>query len=163
MLIAAKLLLVLFLLVALLLAFIGFAGGAVAFVATFLFAWWNGFELITGHTLLVLLVLAVLAELVEFIAGTIGARTFNASREAVVGSVIGLILGVLFGIATLQLYLIPVGLVAGVVAGELIAGRTEFAQIMKSVVGVLVGKVGGILVKLILTVTIIVIVLVRIF
>ncbi len=163
MLIAAKLLLVLFLLVAIVLSMVGLMGGPLAFLAALIFAWWNGFELITANVLLVLLALAVMAELIEFLGGTLGAKTFNASRQAVVGSLIGLIAGLLLGLATLQLYLIPLGLIGGVVAGELIAGRTEFGQIMKSIVGVLIGKVGGILIKSILTFTMVVIILIRIF
>lgn len=163
MLIAAKLLLILFLLLGLVLALVGFAGGAVAFLAALIFAWWNDFQLINGHTLLVLFGLALLAELIEFLAGTIGTRSFDASRQAVIGSLIGLFMGFVIGILTLQLYLIPLGLIGGVVAGELIAGRTDFAQIMKSVLGVVVGKIGGLLVKFVLTLTIIVIILIRIF
>lgn len=163
MLIAGKIVLILFLLLSLILSLFGLTGAAVAFLSTLVFAFFNGFELFTPRILLLLLVLALMAEGVELLAGTIGAKTFKASRQAVVGSLIGLVIGILLGVPTLQLYLIPLGLVLGVVFGELAAGRTEFPVIMRSLLGVLIGKVGGILVKFCITVTMGVIILIRLF
>ncbi len=163
MLIAGKIVLILFLLLSLILSLFGLVGAALAFLSALVFAFFNGFELFTPRILVLLLILALMAEGIELLAGTIGAKTFKASRQAVIGSLIGLAVGIILGIPTLQLYLIPLGLVLGVVFGELAAGRTEFPVIMRSLMGVLIGKVGGILVKFCLTLTMVVIILVRLF
>ncbi len=147
----AKIILVIVYLISLLLSLIGFAGGFLLFIATFVYAFINKFQTFSPALLIVLGILAILCELIEFFSGTIGAKKFNASKQAVYGSVIGLFLGFVFSIFTLQFYLIFLGLVLGVVFGELIAGRRDFKTIGKSVIGVFLGKLGGIVLKFSLT------------
>jgi len=154
---------ILFLLVSLVLSMTGFAGSVLAFLTALIYGWATGFQIMTGHVLIVLFVLMVIAELIEILSGTIGAKTFNASKQAVWGSMIGLFIGFLFAFATFQFYLIPIGLVVGVVIGEQVAGRTEAGVIFRSVVGVLIGKISGIILKSILTFTMAVIISVHLF
>jgi uncharacterized protein len=162
-LIFGRLVVTLFLLVALVLSMTGFAGSVVAFLTAVIYGWVTGFQTMTGHVLLILFILTATAETIEVLSGTIGARTFHASKQAVWGSMIGLCLGFLFAFATFQFYLIPVGLVVGVVVGEQVAGRTEARIIFRSVVGVLIGKVGGIILKSIITLTMAIIIFVHLF
>lgn len=158
-----KIVLTIILLISVLLSLVGLGGAATAFISVFIFSWITGFTIITPNILWVLFILAVIGEIVEIMAGTIGAKKFDASKQAVWGSVIGIIFGLFFGIITLQFYLIFVGLVAGVVIGDLIAGRTEFKVIMKSLLGVLVGKVGGIIMKTTLTIVMVIISLISLY
>lgn len=153
----------LFLLLALVLSMTGFAGSVVAFLTALIYGWATGFQTMTSHVLLILFILTASAETIEILSGTIGAKTFQASRQAVWGSMIGMFIGFLFAFATFQFYLIPVGLVVGVVVGEQVAGRTEARVIFRSVVGVLIGKLGGIILKSIITVTMAVIIFVHLF
>ena len=162
-LILGKFVVILFLMISLVLSLTGFAGSVLAFLTALIYGWATGFQTMTGHVLLVLFILMVVAELIEVLSGTIGAKTFHASKQAVWGSMIGLFLGFLFAFATFQFYLIPIGLVMGVVVGEQVAGRTEARVIFRSVVGVLIGKISGIILKSILTFTMSIIILVQLF
>jgi len=162
-LILGKTVAILFLLLALILSLVGFAGSVVAFLTALAYGWATGFTSVTGQVLAWLAVLMVIAETIEMLSGTIGARTFQASRQALIGSVIGLVVGFLFGLVTFQFYLILVGLIAGTVIGEIIAGRRETPVIFRSVLGVLIGKVGGILVKTAITLSMVVIILWKMF
>ncbi|PJB78146.1 MAG: hypothetical protein CO090_07290 [Acidobacteria bacterium CG_4_9_14_3_um_filter_49_7] len=162
-LIVGKLVVILFLLVSLVLSMTGFAGSVLAFLTALIYGWATGFQTMTGHILLVLFILMAIAELIEVLSGTIGAKTFKASRQAVWGSMIGLFIGFLFAFATIQFYLIPVGLVVGVIIGEQVAGRTEPKIIFRSIIGVLIGKISGIILKSILTFTMMVIIFVHLF
>src|SRR5690606_12523169 len=82
-------------------------------------AWAEGFRYIGFATLAVLGVLAVLAYVADFVAGSLGASRYGASRRAVVGAAIGAVVGIFFG---------PIGLLlgpfAGAMLGELSARKT---------------------------------------
>jgi len=162
-LLTAKITLTLFLIISVFLSLVGLGGAAIAFLSVFIFSWLTHFTIITGSTLWVLFFIALIAEVVEIMAGSIGAKTFDASKQAVWGSVIGIFIGLLFSLATFQFYLIFVGLIIGVILGDLIAGRTEAKIIFKSVIGVLIGKVGGIIIKTALTIIIVIISLISLY
>ena len=143
----AKIAVILFYILSLLLSLTGFAGGVVLFITSFVYAYFEHFRHFTPTILIILGALATLCEVIEFFSGTVGAKKFNASKQAVYGSVIGLFLGFFFAIFTFQFYLIFFGLIAGVIIGEIIAGRREFKVILKSIIGVFLGKLGGIILK----------------
>ncbi len=143
----AKIVVLLFYLLSLLLSMTGFAGGVLLFLTSLVYGYFEHFQKFNPVILTILGILALLCEIIEFFSGTVGAKKFNASRQAVYGSVIGLFLGFLFAIFTLQFYLIFLGLIAGVILGEIIAGRRDFKVISKSIIGVFLGKIGGILLK----------------
>ncbi len=162
-LIIGKFVVILFLLVSLALSLTGFAGSVLAFLTALVYGWATGFQTVTSHVLIVLFILMAIAEMIEIISGTIGAKAFHASKQAVWGSMIGLVVGCLFAFATFQFFLIPIGLIVGVVIGEQIAGRTEAGVIFRSVVGVLIGKVSGIILKSIITFSMAVIIVFHLF
>ncbi len=147
----AKIVVLLFYLLSLLLSLTGFAGGVVLFISSLVYGYFEHFQKFNPTVLIILAILAILCEIIEFFSGTVGAKKFNASRQAVYGSVIGLFLGFFFAIFTFQFYLIFVGLISGVILGEIIAGRREFKVILKSIIGVFLGKIGGIILKSSLT------------
>ncbi len=146
-----KIIVLLFYLLSLLLSIIGFAGGVVLFLVSLTYGYFEHFQHFTPTILIILGILAFLCELIEFFSGTIGAKKFDASKQAVYGSVIGLFAGFLIAVVTFQFYLIFLGLITGVVLGELIAGRRELKVILKSIAGVFLGKIGGIILKSSLT------------
>ncbi len=146
-----KIIVLLFYLLSLLLSIIGFAGGFVLFLVSLTYGYFEHFQHFTPTILIILGILAFLCELIEFFSGTIGAKKFDASKQAVYGSVIGLFAGFLIAVVTFQFYLIFLGLITGVVLGELIAGRRELKVILKSIAGVFLGKIGGIILKSSLT------------
>ncbi len=147
----AKIVVLLFYLLSLLLSLTGFAGGVLLFLTSLIYGYFEHFQKFSPFILIILGILAILCEIIEFFSGTVGAKKFNASRQAVYGSVIGLFLGFFFAIFTFQFYLIFVGLISGVILGEIIAGRREIKIILKSIIGVFLGKIGGIILKSSLT------------
>lgn len=82
-------------------------------------AWAEDFRYIGIETLSVLGVLAVLAYVADFVAGSLGASRYGASRYAVIGAAVGAVVGIFFG---------PIGVLlgpfAGAVLGELLARKT---------------------------------------
>ncbi len=159
----AKIVVLLFYFLSLLLSLFGFAGGVVIFITSLVYGYFHHFESFTPTILIILFLLALVCEFIEFFSGTVGAKKFNASKQAVYGSVIGLFSGFFLAIFTLQFYLIFLGLVLGVIAGELIAGRNDFSTISKSVVGVFLGKLGGIVLKSTITFLMVIIGIWRLF
>lgn len=147
----AKIVVLLFYLLSLLLSLTGFAGGVVLFITSLVYGYFEHFQKFSPTVLIILGILAILCEIIEFFSGTVGAKKFDASKQAVYGSVIGLFLGFVFAIFTFQFYLIFFGLIAGVILGEIIAGRREIKVISKSIIGVFLGKIGGIILKSSLT------------
>ncbi len=146
-----KILILILYILSLLLSLIGFAGGVLIFLISLIYGYFENFVHFSPTVLVILGILALLCELIEFFSGTIGAKKFNASKEAVFGSVIGLFTGFVIAIFTFQFYFILLGLVGGVIIGELIAGRREVKTILKSIAGVFLGKIGGIIFKSSLT------------
>src|SRR5690606_6659742 len=82
-------------------------------------AWAEDFRYVGFETLAVLGVLAVLAYVADFVAGSLGASRYGATRRAAIGAAIGAIVGMFFG---------PIGILlgpfAGAVVGELSAQKT---------------------------------------
>src|SRR5690606_18654208 len=82
-------------------------------------AWAEDLRYIGFETLAVLAVLAVLAYVADYVAGSVGAHRYGASRRAVIGAAIGAVVGIFFG---------PIGVLlgpfAGAVVGELSAQKT---------------------------------------
>lgn len=100
-------------------------------------AWAEDFRFIGFGTLAVLGALAVLAYVADFVAGSLGASRYGASRRAVVGAAIGAVVGIFFG--PIGILLGPFG---GAVLGELLeqkglrdASRAGFGATLGMIVG----------------------------
>lgn len=109
-------------------------------------AWVGDYARVGVFTLSILAVLLVIGMALDFVAASLGARKFGASREAVAGALVGALVGVFFGLPGLIL-----GPFIGAVAGELKA-RRPMEQAALSGVGAWIGLMAGILAKLVITV-----------
>lgn len=94
-------------------------GVPLVFIGLWLAAWIDGYERVSGYTLIALGVLCALAMALDFIAASLGAKRVGASRQAVSGAVIGSVVGLFFGLPGLLL-----GPFVGAVLGELAAQRS---------------------------------------
>jgi uncharacterized protein YqgC (DUF456 family) len=95
-------------------------------------------------TLSVLVVLLIVGMAMDFIAGSLGAKKFGASKEAIAGSLVGAFVGMFFGLPGLVL-----GPFIGAVVGELKA-RRPMGQAAVSGVGAWIGLLLGVLAKLVI-------------
>ncbi|MDX1765032.1 MAG: DUF456 domain-containing protein [bacterium] len=144
----------------------GFPGTWVIVAAAGLYGWGTRFETVTLSLLAILAVMATAGEVVEYLFGVAGARRLGASKKgaffSIVGGLIGAVLGapIFFGLGAL------IGLFAGAFVGafgyELIRYR-NLMHSFKSGVGALIGRASGTATKLLLALTMIVVVLLRIF
>lgn len=96
-------------------------------------------------TIAVLGVLLAVGLVLDFIAGSLGAKKFGASPQAVAGALVGAFVGMFFGLPGLVL-----GPFIGAVLGELKARRTV-GQAAISGVGAWIGLMLGIVAKLVLS------------
>jgi len=142
--------------------FFGLPGNWAILGISFLLAWAGHFDKIQVNTLIILLALTLLGEIIEFFLGIIGAKKYEASNKAIVGSIIfgivGAILGApfFFGIGSI------IGAFAGAFAGavfvELLQGK-NINQAVTSGWGTLLGRVGGSFAKIFIGIIMIVITL----
>jgi len=102
------------------------------------------YERVGMVTLGVLAVLMVIGLLLDFVAGSLGAKKFGASPQAVAGSLVGAFVGAFFGLPGLVL-----GPFIGAVAGE-IKARSSVGQATVSGIGAWIGLMLGIVAKLVI-------------
>jgi len=88
------------------------------FVGMLLAAWVGHFERVPVWVIVVLGVMSLFALLIDFLATSLGAKRFGASKLAIVGATLGTLAGLFFAIPGLIL-----GPFVGAVAGELMHGR----------------------------------------
>lgn len=142
---------------AILLVGIGFAGVLVpalpgtvfVFAGLTLAAWSDGFERVGGATVGLLAALTALSYAVEFGASLLGAKSFGASRQAVLGAALGTVVGIFFGLPGILL-----GPFVGAVLGEY-AHQNDLGQAGKVGLGTWVGFALGLAGKLAITFTMI--------
>ena len=88
----------------------------------------------------------------DYIVPVLGAKKFGSSREGVIGGMLGIVVGLFF--------FPPIGIIlgplVGTVIGDLIAGGT-FTKALNSGIGSLVGFIVGTSIKLIYSITVLVI------
>ena len=97
-----------------------------------------------AFTLGVLAVLMVFGLLLDFVAGSLGAKKFGASPQAVAGALVGAFVGAFFGLPGLVF-----GPFFGAVAGE-IKARSSVGQATVSGIGAWIGLMLGIVAKLVI-------------
>ncbi len=96
---------------------------------------------------LILLVLAALSAGVDFVAGSLGAKRFGASKWGAWGGLAGAVIGLFFGLPGLLL-----GPVIGVVAAELVIAQKQLPAAARAGWGTIVGGLLGALGKLVIAV-----------
>ncbi|ODS31221.1 MAG: hypothetical protein SCARUB_03668 [Candidatus Scalindua rubra] len=107
----------------------------------------DGFESISWLLLLIFAILTVVSLVLDYFGGIIGAKKFGATKWGVVGSIFGGIAGFFMGGI--------VGLIVGPFFGAILLEITfgkDFASAFKSGVGTLVGFIGGVISKLVISV-----------
>jgi len=125
--------------------------------AVVLYGLYDHFQVVSAEFVALMGALFLLSMATEYLAGAVGARRVRASRAGTVGAVLGSIVGlVLIG---------PLGLIvgpfAGAVAGEAASGRSS-RQAMRVGVATVIGVMGGMLIKAVIGVTMIVLFVMRI-
>ena len=117
-------------------------GPVLLFAGLLLGAWAEDFEHVGVVTLSLLGALAIVAYVLDFIAGSLGASRYGASRRAVVGAAIGALVGVFFGLVG-----VLIGPFVGAVLGELSAQKT-LHEASRAGFGATIGMVLGAAAKL---------------
>jgi uncharacterized protein YqgC (DUF456 family) len=124
-------------------------GPPLLFLAVLFAAWAEDFSYAGFWTLLIIAILALIAVVLDFIAGSLGAKKFGASRAASIGAAIGAIAGFFFGIA---------GMIIGPFAGAFIAElmvQKKFGPAGGAGIGAWIGLILGTAVKIALGFTMI--------
>jgi uncharacterized protein YqgC (DUF456 family) len=101
-------------------------------------SWW---------TLAILAILTVLAHLVDFVAASVGAKRFGASRWGALGAFVGAVVGLFF--FPLGLF---VGPVVGVLCAEILFARKSLGPAARSSWGTLLGTLVGMAGKIVIAV-----------
>ena len=117
-------------------------GGVLAIAAA------DGFEKISVGTVVACGVLSAAAFGVDYLAGTLGARKFGASKWGIVGALVGLVAGLPLGLLGIVL-----GPAAGAVVAEYLVDR-DLKRAAKAGGGAFVGFLVGLLAKVALAFTI---------
>jgi uncharacterized protein YqgC (DUF456 family) len=155
----------LLIIIAYLLMFLGLLGTIVPLlpgtplilVGAIVYAIATDFAVIDGWILAILALICLGAELLEYFAAAIGAKKYGASRAGVYGAIIG----GLVGIFILGPIGILIGPIAGAVAGELIAGASA-PNAIRAGFGAIIGMVGGVVLKFVAGVAMIVIIIIEV-
>jgi len=130
----------------------------VIWAGVFLYAVCDGFESISWSLLLIFAILTIVSLALDYLGGVIGAKKYGATRWGLIGSVIGGIAGFFMGGIIGLIF----GPFFGAVLFELVFGK-DLRGAFKSGVGTLVGFLGGVIVKLVISVVIIGIFIIKIF
>ena len=144
----------------------GLPGTVIILADVFVYALVTGFDPIGFKVILALTVIAVVAEAADFSLGMIGAARYGASRKGVWAALIGSLAGAtaatpLFtGVGTL------LGIFLGGFAGVFLVeymGQRKLKPAFRASYGAVLGKVGGILIKGLLSVLMVMITLYHIY
>lgn len=133
-------------------------GTPIIFVTALLYGFYEGFTLITHYTLVALGFIMAVTLVIDYLAGTVGAKKYGASKYGTWGSFIGGILGFVF----FNLPGIIIGPLAGAIVGEIIAGK-KLLDASRVGIGTLIGIVAGSALKFSLAVAMAVIYITRLF
>ena len=142
-----------FLVVSLIVLFIGLPGTFMILGATFLYALLTGFVKVTGGMLFLMLLATLIGEVAEYFFGIIGAKRYGSSTKGIVFSIIGGFAGaivgapLLFGLGAIIGALC--GAFAGAVAIELYTfGLGEWQKALRSGWGNFLGRIAGMIFKI---------------
>ncbi|MFQ5584520.1 MAG: DUF456 family protein, partial [Calditrichia bacterium] len=127
----------------------------------------TNFETVTVSFILTMVLIAAIVEFVEYLIISLGARRYGASRWGVVGAILGGIIGSLSGFTFSPVFGAVIGGFIGVIVGtillELIIKKKNVQAALYAMLGALIGKVGGLTVKVIGTLTMVVIIGYKLF
>jgi len=132
-------------------------GAPLILIGAFIYAWHTGFISVSWGTLLVLLILTVLSHALDTIFSLLGAKKYGASRWGIVGA----FLGGLIGFLSAGILGIIIGPFLGALLLELIQGQGVKVSLRVGM-GTLIGLLGGAIGKVIISIIMIGIFLVKI-
>jgi len=139
-------------------------GTLVILVGACFFAFATNFLVLRFSDVIIILALYFLGEVSEYVFIMIGAKKFGASNWAVVGALLGGILGALFGSVFFGIGIIAgtfLGIFFGAFFAELIVKKDSYQSIKAGLGGVL-GRIGSIVLKLMIALCMVGIMLLRI-
>lgn len=132
-------------------------GTPIVFLGVFIYAWKNGFVLISQKLLIIFLVLTAFSVVLDYIAGSIGSKKMGASKFGVIGALFGAIIGAFFA---------PWGIILGpplgALIGEMFSGK-DFRDASKAGGGAILGLLGGAITKIVVSLIMITLFTFRVF
>jgi len=142
-------LLILFSLVGFAAIFFTTFGTLIILVGAVLYALMTSFSLVGIEALILILTLYLVGEVLEYVFVILGAKKFGASNAAVAGAIVGGILGAAMGAAFFGVGLIFgafIGIFLGAFTVELLIHR-DLVKSLKAGAGGVLGRVGSVVVK----------------
>lgn len=139
-------------------------GTLIIFIGSLSYAYLTEFSILSLRDLIIIFTLYLFGEISEYLFIVIGAKKFGASNAAVVGALIGGILGALIGAVLLGVGIIPgtfLGIFLGAFLVEIILQK-DLVDSLKAGAGGILGRVGSILVKLIIALIMLVVIVLKI-
>ena len=139
-------------------------GTLIIFIGSLLYAILTSFSILTLKHLIILFILYLVGEVCEYILVIIGAKKLGASNTAVIGALIGALVGAIVGISVFGIGLI-LGTFCGIFLGAFVAELLVHRDLLKSIkagAGGVLGRVGSIMVKVIIAFIMITIIVSRV-
>ncbi|UCD36885.1 MAG: DUF456 domain-containing protein [Fidelibacterota bacterium] len=139
-------LIVLVMIVAALVTWLGLPGTFIMSGLAFIYGLTTGFEVVTIGHVLSMVAISIALEGLEFFLGGLAARLYGASRRSAVFAIVGGVVGALVGVG----FLIPIGAFVGLLAGSYLgayvseksSGKTD-AEAARAALGTVVGNVSS--------------------
>ena len=141
-------------------------GPLVIFLGALLYRAIAGTETLTWGFLAVLFAIGAVCEVVEYFSSVMGARSFGASRRAVVGALVGGMAGVIIGSLAIPIIGSILGGAAGAFVGAFVAEygkRREIGPSLKVGFGTVAGRAAAAVMKVAVGIGMSVAVLVKVF
>lgn len=147
--------------------FLSIPGNFIIALNTFWYGIATGFEKVSLSFFVTLIVIAAAIEFAEYLIIALGAKRYGASRWGVVGAILGGIIGGLSGFTFSPIFGAITGGFIGVIVGtmllELIIRGRNIKVAFHAMLGALIGKVGGLTIKVIGTLTMAIVVGYKVF
>ena len=106
-----------------------------------------GFERIGTPIYVILIILTAFSLIVDYIATSIGAKKFGASKAGIIGAIIGALIGLIIG----HVPGLFIGPFVGAFLGEIFIGRS-FERSLTAGIGAVIGFLGGIFARFLISV-----------
>lgn len=132
-------------------------GTGLIFLGVFLYGLYDHFQVVTAQFVAAMFALTLLAMATDYLAGALGAKRVKATRAGIIGAAVGGIVG-LFALGPLGLL---VGPFVGAVTGEVAAGQSS-RQAFRVGFATVLGVAGGMILKGIIGITMIVLFVFRV-
>lgn len=147
--------------------FLSIPGNFIVALNTLWYGLVTNFEKISFSFFITLIIIAAAVEFAEYLIIALGAKRYGASRWGVVGAILGGIIGGLSGFTFSPIFGAIIGGFLGVIVGtillELIIKGRDLNAAYHAMLGALIGKVGGLTIKVIGTLTMAVVVGFKVF